>query len=158
VHMPRFTTSNPDKVQPVALKRAKDGSEQKSNGEAPVNLNKNGASKSSRKAPKAPALLTAASPSTEPPAGNGDHGSGGRISHTETSFDLQERLRELVKLAKEQGYLTYDDINEALPEGMADPDEMDQIFAQLRSKPQRSIATRTVRRISMMKRKRRIKS
>jgi RNA polymerase primary sigma factor len=133
VHMPRFTTSNPDKVQPVALKRAKDGSEQKSNGEAPVNLNKNGASKSSRKAPKAPALLTAASPSTEPPAGNGDHGSGGRISHTETSFDLQERLRELVKLAKEQGYLTYDDINEALPEGMADPDEMDQIFAQLRS-------------------------
>jgi RNA polymerase primary sigma factor len=29
--------------------------------------------------------------------------------------------------------LTYDDINEALPEGMADPDEMDQIFAQLRS-------------------------
>jgi len=55
------------------------------------------------------------------------------MTHTETGFDLQERLRELVKLAKEQGYLTYDDINEALPEGMADPDEMDQIFAQLRS-------------------------
>src|ERR1700741_4439496 len=64
---------------------------------------------------------------------NGDHSPPARISHTETSFDLQERLRELVKLAKEQGYLTYDDINEALPEGMADPDEMDQIFAQLRS-------------------------
>jgi RNA polymerase primary sigma factor len=55
------------------------------------------------------------------------------MTHTETGFDLQERLRELVKLAKEQGYLTYDDINEALPEGMADPDEMDQIFTQLRS-------------------------
>src|SRR5258708_14778446 len=55
------------------------------------------------------------------------------MTHTETGFDLQERLRELVKLAKEQGYLPYDDINEALPEGMADPDEMDQIFAQLRS-------------------------
>src|SRR6201997_152057 len=131
--MPRVTTSNPDKVQSVAPKRAKDGSEQKSNGEAPANLTKNGASKSSRKAPKAPALLSAASPSPEPPAGNGDHASPARISHTETSFDLQERLRELVKLAKEQGYLTYDDINEALPEGMADPDEMDQIFSQLRS-------------------------
>jgi RNA polymerase primary sigma factor len=55
------------------------------------------------------------------------------MTHTETGFDLQERLRELVKLAKEQGYLTYDDINEALPEGMADPDEMDQILGQLRS-------------------------
>src|SRR5246500_5631195 len=132
--MPRVTTSNPDKVQPVALKRAKHGSaEQKSDGEAPVTLSKNGGAKSSRKEPKGPALLTAASPSPEPPASNGDHASTPRISHTETSFDLQERLRELVKLAKEQGYLTYDDINEALPEGMADPDEMDQIFAQLRS-------------------------
>jgi RNA polymerase primary sigma factor len=132
--MPRVTTSNPDKVQPVALKRAKHGSaEQKSDGEAPATSSKNGGSKSSRKAPKGPALLTAANPSSEPPASNGDHSSTPRISHTETSFDLQERLRELVKLAKEQGYLTYDDINEALPEGMADPDEMDQIFAQLRS-------------------------
>ncbi|MBV8279754.1 MAG: RNA polymerase sigma factor region1.1 domain-containing protein, partial [Verrucomicrobia bacterium] len=123
--MPRVTTSNPDKVQPAALKRAKNGSaEQKSDGDAPANLSKNGASKSNRKAPKGPALLAAAGPSTEPPSSNGDNGSSVRISHTETSFDLQERLRELVKLAKEQGYLTYDDINEALPEGMADPDEM----------------------------------
>ncbi|HEY0793142.1 MAG TPA: RNA polymerase sigma factor RpoD [Chthoniobacterales bacterium] len=51
----------------------------------------------------------------------------------ETSVDLQERLRELLKLAKEQGYLTYDDINEALPEGMADPDEMDQLLNRLRT-------------------------
>jgi RNA polymerase primary sigma factor len=132
--MPRVTTSNPDKVQPVALKRAKNGSEeQKSDGDAPANLSRNGASKSNRKAAKGLALLSAPTPPTEPPASNGDHTASVRISHTETSFDLQERLRELVKLAKEQGYLTYDDINEALPEGMADPDEMDQIFAQLRS-------------------------
>ena len=138
--MPRVTTSNPDKVQPAAnkaqpvpLKRAKNGSaQQKSNGDAPGALSKNGASKSSRKAAKGLALLAVPNP-PEPPATNGDHAAPARISHTETSFDLQERLRELVKLAKEQGYLTYDDINEALPEGMADPDEMDQIFAQLRS-------------------------
>src|ERR1700683_5353462 len=132
--MPRVTTSNPDKVQPAALKRAKNGSaEQKSDGDTPANSTKNGASKSNRKGAKGPALLAGSSPSTEAAAANGDQAAPARISHTETSFDLQERLRELVKLAKEQGYLTYDDINEALPEGMADPDEMDQIFAQLRS-------------------------
>ena len=53
--------------------------------------------------------------------------------HVPTEVDLQERLREMVKLAKEQGYLTYDDINEALPEGMVDPDEMEQLIGRLRS-------------------------
>ena len=28
---------------------------------------------------------------------------------------VQEKLRSLIKLAKEQGYLTFDDVNEALP-------------------------------------------
>ncbi|MBV8415245.1 MAG: RNA polymerase sigma factor RpoD, partial [Verrucomicrobia bacterium] len=48
-------------------------------------------------------------------------------------FDLQERVRDMVKLAKEQGYVTYDDINEALPENMADPEEMEQLISRLRS-------------------------
>jgi len=64
---------------------------------------------------------------------NGNHPLNGRLLQSDSGFDLQERLRELVKLAKEQGYLTYDDINEALPEGMADPDEMEQILGRLRS-------------------------
>jgi RNA polymerase primary sigma factor len=46
--------------------------------------------------------------------------------------DLQGRIRELTKLAKEQGYVTFDDLNEALPEGVTDPDELDAILAQLR--------------------------
>jgi RNA polymerase primary sigma factor len=46
--------------------------------------------------------------------------------------DLQARIRELTKLAKEQGYVTFDDLNEALPEGVTDPDELDSILAQLR--------------------------
>jgi RNA polymerase primary sigma factor len=64
---------------------------------------------------------------------NGTQPLNGRLLQSDSGFDLQERLRELVKLAKEQGYLTYDDINEALPEGMADPDEMEQILGRLRS-------------------------
>ncbi len=46
--------------------------------------------------------------------------------------DVQDKLRELVRLAKEQGYLTYDDVNEALPENMSDPDEMETIMHRLR--------------------------
>jgi RNA polymerase primary sigma factor len=52
---------------------------------------------------------------------------------SEIGIDIQEHLRELVKLAKEQGYLTFDDINESLPEGMADPELMDQLINRLRT-------------------------
>jgi RNA polymerase primary sigma factor len=46
--------------------------------------------------------------------------------------ELQLRLRELIKLAKEQGYLTFDDLNEALPEGITDANELDDILTRLR--------------------------
>jgi len=46
--------------------------------------------------------------------------------------DIQARIRELIKLAKEQGYLTFDDLNEALPEGITDADELDAILTRLR--------------------------
>jgi len=43
-----------------------------------------------------------------------------------------EKLRELVKIAKEQGYLTFDDLNENLPESINDPDEMELVMSRLR--------------------------
>jgi RNA polymerase primary sigma factor len=46
--------------------------------------------------------------------------------------DGAERLRELVKLAKEQGYLTFDDLNEHLPESVSDPEEMEIVMNRLR--------------------------
>ena len=46
--------------------------------------------------------------------------------------DVQVRIRELIKLAKEQGYLTFDDLNEALPENVTDADELDAILTRLR--------------------------
>src|SRR5204863_3470403 len=49
-----------------------------------------------------------------------------------SAIDLQSRIRELIKLAKEQGYLTFDDLNEALPEGITDADELDVILTRLR--------------------------
>jgi len=46
--------------------------------------------------------------------------------------DTQSRIRELIKLAKEQGYLTFDDLNEALPADVTDADELDAILTRLR--------------------------
>jgi|GEM_PF-5834554 len=43
-----------------------------------------------------------------------------------------DRLRELVKLAKEQGYLTFDDLNKHVPESVSDPDEMELVMNRLR--------------------------
>jgi RNA polymerase primary sigma factor len=31
---------------------------------------------------------------------------------------INEKIRQLIRLSKEQGYLTFDDINEALPESI----------------------------------------
>ncbi|MDW8348691.1 MAG: RNA polymerase sigma factor RpoD [Verrucomicrobiae bacterium] len=45
----------------------------------------------------------------------------------------QERIRSLLKLAKEQTYLTFDDINEALPENEANPEIIEMILALLSS-------------------------
>ncbi|MEI6713595.1 MAG: RNA polymerase sigma factor RpoD [Verrucomicrobiota bacterium] len=47
-------------------------------------------------------------------------------------FDVTEKLRELIRLAKEQGYLTFDDLNEALPDSVNDPEEMESIMNRLR--------------------------
>ena len=49
-----------------------------------------------------------------------------------STVEVQARIRELIKLAKEQGYLTFDDLNEALPEGVTDADELDLILTRLR--------------------------
>jgi RNA polymerase primary sigma factor len=46
--------------------------------------------------------------------------------------EVQVRIRELIKLAKEQGYLTFDDLNETLPEGVTAADELDAILTRLR--------------------------
>ena len=46
--------------------------------------------------------------------------------------EIQSRIRDLIKLAKEQGYLTFDDLNDALPKDITDADELDTILTRLR--------------------------
>src|SRR5580700_5274889 len=50
---------------------------------------------------------------------------------TKSGVDLTEKVRELLLLAKEQGHLTYDDINDALPDSVLTPEDLDQIYTKL---------------------------
>ncbi|MDQ6630361.1 MAG: RNA polymerase sigma factor RpoD [Verrucomicrobiota bacterium] len=50
-----------------------------------------------------------------------------------SGVDLTEKIKELLRLAKEQGHLTYDDINDALPDNVISPDELDEIYDKLRN-------------------------
>ncbi len=52
-------------------------------------------------------------------------------SRRSPGVDLTEKVRELLLLAKEQGHLTYDDINDALPDSIVTPEDLDQIYTKL---------------------------
>jgi RNA polymerase primary sigma factor len=45
---------------------------------------------------------------------------------------IAEKTRELIKLSKDQGYLTFDDLEENLPTAVHDPDVIDKIITRLR--------------------------
>src|SRR6266542_1655176 len=50
-----------------------------------------------------------------------------------SGVELTEKVKELVRLAQEQGYLTYNDINDALPDNIVSPEELDEIYIKLRN-------------------------
>ena len=49
------------------------------------------------------------------------------------SPEKQEKLRELIKLAREQGYLTFDDLHEALPETVNQAEQVEGVLVFLRT-------------------------
>ncbi len=49
-----------------------------------------------------------------------------------SALELAEKIRELVRLAQEQGHLTYGDIHDALPANIIAPETLDEIYQQLR--------------------------
>ncbi|MGJ8640916.1 MAG: RNA polymerase sigma factor RpoD [Opitutaceae bacterium] len=46
---------------------------------------------------------------------------------------LNERIRNLIRLSKEQGFLTYKDINKALPDSINNPDEIENVISILQN-------------------------
>jgi RNA polymerase primary sigma factor len=47
--------------------------------------------------------------------------------------DITQKVKELVRLAQEQGYLTYSDITDTLPDAGVVPEELDDIYLKLRN-------------------------
>src|SRR6267378_991893 len=58
------------------------------------------------------------------------NGASASIAH---SIEITEKTKELVRLAQEQGYLTYNDISDALPGSLVSPEDLDEIYVKLRN-------------------------
>ncbi len=52
---------------------------------------------------------------------------------TKTGLDLTEKVRDLLRLAREQGHLTYEDVNDALPDHLVTAEDLDQVHTKLRT-------------------------
>jgi RNA polymerase primary sigma factor len=85
--------------------------------EAPKNEPRNGSSK-----PHSPVLPN--TPSSGQPQGVA---AGAAAS----AVDLAETIKTLLHLAHENGHVTYDDINDVLPEGLS-PEDLDELYTKLR--------------------------
>ena len=68
-------------------------------------------------------LEKTAAPSTEAVAAGPEIPAGG----------INDKIRHLIRLSKEQGYLTFDDINEALPESVENQEEIDNVLSILQN-------------------------
>ncbi|HEU5081575.1 MAG TPA: RNA polymerase sigma factor RpoD [Opitutaceae bacterium] len=60
---------------------------------------------------------------------NAEGGAAGEIP----AGGINEKIRYLIRLSKEQGYLTFDDINEALPESVENQEEIDNVLSILQN-------------------------
>ena len=63
------------------------------------------------------------------------HPSAAKLSGApvDRATEIAEKIKELVRLAQEQGYLTYNDVNEALPDTMISGEELDEVYVKLRN-------------------------
>ncbi len=57
---------------------------------------------------------------------------GKKLKNRIDTPEIQEKIRELIKLAKEQEYLTYDDIHEILPNNLVEEEDITAILDRLR--------------------------
>src|SRR5882672_1969363 len=86
-------------------------------------------------APPVTSLQTAipTSPAEPPPVPADKHNPKLALASSAGTVDLTEKIKELVRLAQEQGYLTYNDINDALPDSVISPEDLDEIYIKLRN-------------------------
>jgi len=86
----------------------------------------------SSKAIKPEAVKTKPPVVAEAPVKAPTNGSAAPAAPMQTSVDLTETIKTLLHLAQEHGYITYDDINDILPDNLS-PDDLDALLTKLRS-------------------------
>jgi RNA polymerase primary sigma factor len=74
-------------------------------------------------------ISTEKSPSKSPQNG---HVNAAASAPIQSSVDLTETVRTLLHLAQEHGYITYDDVNDVLPDNLS-PEDLDALLTKLRS-------------------------
>jgi RNA polymerase primary sigma factor len=135
--------ASPSSMKPVAAKLSKPSRATTPPGKLPSKL----PSKSSSKAPGKPPGKTPKSSATIPraailataPSAPQDADTLTKSVDviadlkTQSGADLTEKIKELLRLAQEQGYLTWDDVNDALPANIVTPEEIDEICSRLRN-------------------------
>jgi RNA polymerase primary sigma factor len=62
----------------------------------------------------------------------GQNGHGAPLPVGQPSIELNETIKTLLHLAQEHGYVTYDDINDVLPDNLS-PEDLDALMSKLRS-------------------------
>src|ERR1700690_2865399 len=90
-----------------------------------------GSSKPQKTRPHATGALIAALKSPAKTPQNG-HLSAAASAPLQSSVDLTETVRTLLHLAQEHGYITYDDVNDVLPDNLS-PEDLDALLTKLRS-------------------------
>ena len=124
----------------VKLKRSRTGSKLCAEPRAPAAVQSDG----QRLSAPAPTFPSTISPAPQPFSGDGpgqrppllssrfpDAAAPVPLSHDLTADDAG-KIKELLHLAREQGYLTYGDINDAIPDTIAAPQKLEEIYARLR--------------------------
>jgi RNA polymerase primary sigma factor len=74
---------------------------------------------------------TKAHPASHAKALSGSHSHSAPNTTGASAIDLTETIKTLLHLAHENGHVTYDDINDVLPEGLS-PDDLDNLYTKLR--------------------------
>ncbi len=84
-----------------------------------------------RRRGRPPRVLRASAPRQTTSLADPRHSLG--LITSQTGLDLTAKVKDLVRLATEQGHLTHDDLNDALPDEVISPADLDQILTKLRA-------------------------
>ncbi len=70
--------------------------------------------------------------SSAPASGKAAPDDGNVVQVMVNREERNQKIKDLIQLASDQGYVTYDDINESMPESVINPDELDGVVILLR--------------------------